>query len=71
MWDEDTFNDTPIKVLLLGSSRVLLERGLADSLAGRFETIRIPHWTYEEMHEAFGFTLEQYVYLADTPQWPN
>ena len=67
MWDEDTFRDTPIKVLLLGSSRVLLERGLADSLAGRFETIRIPHWTYDEMREAFGFTLEQYVYFGGYP----
>lgn len=67
MWDEDTFHDTPIKVLLLGSSRVLLERGLADSLAGRFETIRVPHWTYNEMCEAFGFNLEQYIYFGSYP----
>ena len=67
MWDEDSFHDTPIKVLLLGSSRVLLERGLADSLAGRFETIRVPHWTYDEMHKAFGFTLEQFVYFGGYP----
>lgn len=66
-WDEDTFNDTPLKVLLLGSSRVLLERGLADSLAGRFETIKVPHWSYGEMHEAFGFSLEQYVYYGSYP----
>ena len=67
MWDEDSFLDTQIKVLLLGSSRVLLERGLADSLAGRFETIRVPHWTYDEMHKAFGFTLEQFVYFGGYP----
>ena len=67
MWDEDSFHDTPIKVLLLGSSRVLLERGLADSLAGRFETIRVPHWTYGEMRDAFGFSLEQYVYFGGYP----
>lgn len=67
MWDEDSFHDTPIKVLLLGSSRVLLERGLADSLAGRFETIRVPHWTFDEMHKAFGFTLEQFVYFGGYP----
>lgn len=67
MWDEDTFHDTPIKVLLLGSSRVLLERGLADSLAGRFETIRVPHWTYGEMRDAFGFSLEQYIFFGGYP----
>lgn len=60
-WDEDTLNNMPIKVLPLGSSRVLLERGLADSLAGRFETIKVPHWLYGEMHDAFRFTLEQYI----------
>ena len=66
-WDEDSFYDTPVKVLLLGSSRVLLEKGLADSLAGRFETIRMPHWSFSEMREAFGYTLEQYVYFGAYP----
>lgn len=67
LWDEDTFYDTPIKVLLLGSSRVLLEKGLADSLAGRYETIRMPHWSFAEMRDAFGFSLEQYIYFGAYP----
>ena len=67
LWDEDTQNDVELKVLLLGSSRVLLERGLSDSLMGRFETIRIPHWSYAEMREAFGFTLSQYIYFGAYP----
>lgn len=40
-WDDDTFHDRDIKVLILGSSRVLLEKGLSESLAGRFEEIRM------------------------------
>ena len=44
-WDDDTFHDRNIKVLLLGSSRVLLEKGLSESLAGRFEEIRMSHWS--------------------------
>lgn len=78
-WDADTFNDVPIKVLLLGSSRVLLERGLADSMAGRYEEIRMGHWSYSEMHDAFGWSLEQYVFyggypgsaqlIGDEPRW--
>lgn len=67
LWDEDSFHDTPIKVLLLGSSRVMMEKGLADSLMGRFETIKMPHWSFGEMQEAFGFTLEQYVYFGSYP----
>jgi predicted AAA+ superfamily ATPase len=53
-WDHDTFTDTNIKVVLLGSSRLLLKKGLTESLMGRFELIRMPHWSYKEMNEAFG-----------------
>lgn len=66
-WDDDTFHDRNIKVLLLGSSRVLLEKGLSDSLAGRFETIRMSHWGYAEMKECFGWTLDQYLFFGGYP----
>ena len=66
-WDDDSFHDLEIKVLLLGSSRVLLEKGLSESLAGRFEEIRMTHWSYPEMKECFGFTLEQYLYFGSYP----
>ncbi|MBQ9137061.1 MAG: ATP-binding protein [Alistipes sp.] len=66
-WDDDTFYDRNIKVLLLGSSRVLLEKGLSESLAGRFEQIRMSHWSYKEMKECFGFTLDQYIYYGGYP----
>ncbi len=66
-WDDDTFHDYDIKVLLLGSSRVLLEKGLSESLAGRFEEIRMSHWSYPEMKECFGFSLEQYLFYGGYP----
>ena len=66
-WDDDTFHDINLKVILLGSSRVLLQKGLADSLAGRFETIKMTHWTYAEMHEAFGLSLDEYIYYGGYP----
>lgn len=66
-WDADTFNDINIKVLLLGSSRVLLEKGLSESLAGRFEEIRMTHWSYPEMKECFGITLDQYIFFGGYP----
>ena len=66
-WDNDTFHDYNIKVLLLGSSRVLLEKGLSESLAGRFEEIRMSHWSYIEMKDCFGFTLDQYIYFGGYP----
>lgn len=66
-WDADTFNDRNIKVLLLGSSRVMLEKGLSDSLAGRFEEIRMSHWSYPEIRDCFGLSLDQYVYYGAYP----
>jgi len=66
-WDADTFNDRNIKVLLLGSSHVLLEKGLSESLAGRFEEIRMSHWGYKEMKECFGFSLDQYLFYGGYP----
>ncbi|MCF0178163.1 MAG: ATP-binding protein [Bacteroidales bacterium] len=66
-WDADTFSDRNIKVLLLGSSRILLEKGLSESLAGRFEEIRMSHWSYAEMKECFGLTLNQYVFYGGYP----
>lgn len=66
-WDDDTFHDRNIKVLLLGSSRVLLEKGLSESLGGRFEEIRMTHWSYPEMRDSFGFTLDQYLFYGGYP----
>ena len=66
-WDADSLDHLNLKVVLLGSSRVLLEKGLAESLMGRYEEVRMSHWSYSEMHEAFGLTLEQYIYYGGYP----
>ena len=66
-WDADTHQHVNLKVVLLGSSRLLLKRGLTESLAGRFELIRLGHWSYKEMHDAFGVALDEYIYLGGYP----
>jgi hypothetical protein len=66
-WDEDTRNGTNIKLVLLGSSRLLLQTGLSESLAGRFEVMYLGHWTYLEMQEAFGWTEAQYAWFGAYP----
>lgn len=66
-WDRDTLEGRQLKVVLLGSSRLLLKKGLTESLAGRFELIRVTHWSYSEMKDAFGFTLDQYIYYGGYP----
>lgn len=67
LWDEDTRHGVPLRVVLLGSAPLLVQRGLSESLAGRFELIHLPHWSLTEMREAFGFTLEQYLYFGGYP----
>lgn len=67
LWDEDTASGIPLRVLLLGSAPLLVPTGLRESLAGRFEVVRVPHWSYFEMQAAFGYSLEQYVYFGGYP----
>lgn len=66
-WDADTRTQCNIKVVLLGSSRLLIQDGLNESLLGRFELIHMPHWSFAEMQEAFGFSLEQFIFYGGYP----
>jgi uncharacterized protein len=67
LWDEDTRARRRIKVVLLGSAPLLVQQGLTESLAGRFEILRLPHWSFAEMRAAFGFSADQYVYFGGYP----
>jgi predicted AAA+ superfamily ATPase len=67
LWDEDSRINRQLKVIILGSSRLLLQQGLTESLAGRFETTYLGHWAYPEMNKAFGWTAEQYVWFGGYP----
>lgn len=67
LWDADTHTGLPLKVVLLGSSPLLLQSGLSESLTGRFEVIAVPHWSFAEMRDAFGISLEQYIFYGAYP----
>ncbi|HET7686445.1 MAG TPA: ATP-binding protein [Candidatus Limnocylindria bacterium] len=67
LWDEDSASGLPLRVMLLGSAPLLVRQGLSDSLAGRFEVIRVTHWTYAEMRDAFGWDLERYLFYGGYP----
>lgn len=67
LWDSDTRKKMPLKVALLGSAPLLIQRGLTESLAGRFETIPVTHWSYTEMREAFGWDLDRFIYFGGYP----
>jgi hypothetical protein len=67
LWDEDTRARRKLRVVLLGSAPLLMRQGLTESLAGRFEVLHLPHWSYDEMRQAFGFSLEDYLYFGGYP----
>lgn len=79
LWDADSRKRLVLKVVVLGSAPLLVQRGLSESLMGRFEVLHLPHWSYVEMRDAFGWSLEQYLFygaypgaaalIAQPPRW--
>jgi uncharacterized protein len=67
LWDEDTAAGRNVKVVILGSAPLLVQKGLTESLAGRFEIIPVTHWSYPEMNAAFGWNLETYIAYGGYP----
>lgn len=67
LWDADRAENLPLHVVLLGSSPWLMQKGLTESLAGRYELIRMTHWSYSEMQSAFDFSLDEYIYFGGYP----
>lgn len=67
LWDEDSVSKSQLKVVLLGSSALLLHKGLSESMAGRYEVLHIPHWSFEECQKAFGVSLDEFIYFGAYP----
>jgi len=67
LWDADTRNEVNIKLILLGSSRLMIQQGLTESLAGRFESTYLGHWTFTEMEQAFDWNVQQYIWFGGYP----
>ena len=81
LWDADRAEGLMLHVVLLGSSPLLMQHGMSESLTGRYETIPLTHWSFREMVDAFDFDLEDYLYFGgypgsaplihDEPRWRN
>ena len=67
LWDADRAKNRPLHVVIVGSAPLLMQKGLNESLAGRFEMIRVNHWSFPEMSSAFGFDLSEYLYFGGYP----
>ena len=67
LWDEDSRLRIPLKVVLTGSSTLLMQKGLSESLMGRFEVLHCPHWSYSECKDAFDYSLDEFLLFGGYP----
>jgi predicted AAA+ superfamily ATPase len=68
LYDQQKFRgESSVRLILLGSSNWLMQKGLSESLAGRFEQWNLGHWTYNELQAAFNVSPEEYVYFGAYP----
>ena len=68
LWDGDRGKELPLRVVILGSAPMAIQSSLSESLMGRFELIRVGHWSFTEMADAFGFDLPQYIFFGGYPR---
>jgi hypothetical protein len=67
LWDETLATGVPLRVVLLGSSALLVQAGLTESLTGRFFLHRCMHWGWPECRTAFGWDLDDWLYFGGYP----
>jgi len=66
-WDAAIRTSRDIRLLILGSSALLIQAGLSESLTGRFFLHRCGHWSFQECVDAFGWDLPRWLYFGGYP----
>jgi len=66
-WDAARRTSRDIRLLVMGSSALLIQEGLSESLTGRFFLHRCSHWTFQECVDAFGWDLPRWLYFGGYP----
>ena len=67
LWDKEKREHKGIRAILLGSSTLLMQKGLSESLAGRFVTYQCRHWGLSEMRRAFGWGMDEWLFFGGYP----
>ncbi len=68
LWDRDQAEGTRLRVVVLGSAPWQMMTGISESLAGRFYPVKVRQWSLAEMEEAFGYTLDEYLFFGGYPR---
>lgn len=66
-WDEDKRNKKTFPCILLGSSSLEIQKGLTESLTGRFQLHKVFHWNHEESKKGYGLSFHDYLKFGGYP----
>ncbi len=67
LWDQQKRTGTKIKLILLGSSSLEIQKGLSESLTGRFKLHTVHHWNLDESHRGYDLDLEKFLVFGGYP----
>ncbi|MBM4253343.1 MAG: ATP-binding protein [Deltaproteobacteria bacterium] len=66
LFDRDRHKNK-LRIVLSGSASLKLQHGLSESLAGRYELIRCPHWGLDECQKLFGWDAIKFLKFGGYP----
>lgn len=67
LWDADRAERLSMHVVLLGSSPLLVQKGLTESLSGRYELFNVRHWGLVETQAGFDLSIEEHIFFGGYP----
>lgn len=67
LWDEQKQDAQKLQVILLSSSSLQIQKGLSESLAGRYQAHYVYHWSFFESHKAYNLNFQDYLIYGGYP----
>ena len=67
LWDDEKRRPNPIACILLGSSSLDIQKGLTESLTGRFQLTRAHHWNFSESKAAYEISFDEFLHFGGYP----
>jgi predicted AAA+ superfamily ATPase len=67
LYDETKRERKSLTCVLLGSSSLEIQKGLSESLTGRFQLIQIQHWNFAESTLGYGLSFDEFLHYGGYP----
>lgn len=67
LYDETKRSKKNLQCVLLGSSSLAIQKGLSESLTGRFQILRAYHWNFDESKRGYELSFDDYLRYGGYP----